>query len=358
MKIFYETNENNELEIALWLVLNLEFRGNFCDTKDVRQAARRLIREFFIVPKRNLFDENEDIEIEEDDNDCKSLVRGAFASTVERLYQSLEAAHRADDCSVLYANDYIQHEFLKVKLKPYQVQTIKWMLSRERVPKYHTNGFIEIKKRSTTSEDESVKFFYNPETCTLTTDPDIAEPVLIPTGGILAEEMGMGKTIEVLDLILLNPRPLKKTQFPMKTTTTERSVTKADVRCLCVGTKMTDTVWCTKCSKVQHRKCVDQQNSDITPDVSYMCPACWENEKPIPVKTTFIVSPQSIKMQWKTEIDNRIKSGTMSVSLSEFRIRELTNSMILQLNPLHRHSYMLALNPANGLVQLSWQATM
>lgn len=323
-QLFYEEN-NNENELALWLVLKCNFERGIFYARDSHSLVDRLIREFFIAAKRKPFDED-DVEIDsgsdEDDRNGNYMMRRSFASTVENLYKHLGAAHAANDCSDLYTDEYIQHESLQVKLKPYQVKTIKWMLSREvLVPKYHTSGFIEIKRRSIGSaeDDDGTKFFYNPTTCNLTTDPDFIESHLIPTGGILAEEMGMGKTIEVLDLILLNPRPLDKSQLfgsaPPNTATTERPVTKADLKCLCMQTKTTDVIWCTKCLKVQHRKCVDQQNSEITPDTSYICPGCWESEQPICVKTTFIVSPQSIKMQWNTEIEKRIQSGTISVSV-------------------------------------------
>ncbi|KAG4074367.1 hypothetical protein HA402_008776 [Bradysia odoriphaga] len=307
-----EPNENKENKIALWLALTSNFELNYCHRRDFTVVVRRFIRDFFIVAKKNLFDENEDIDNGFDEDNGNSLT--AFSSTVENLYKHLEAAHAADDVVGFSTDEYIQHASLRVKLKPYQVKTIKWMLSRERVPKYHTNGFVEIKRRSTGSEDESTRFFYNPKTCNLTTDQDIVRPIRIPSGGILAEEMGMGKTIEILDLILLHPRPLDNRQFSdPPIAKAERPVTKADLRCLCVQTRIVDTIWCTKCSKVQHRKCVDHQDSEITPDASYICPSCWENEEPIPAKTTFIVSPQSIKMQWKTEIDKRIQTGAMSV---------------------------------------------
>ncbi|XP_037029986.1 E3 ubiquitin-protein ligase SHPRH-like [Bradysia coprophila] len=310
--ILDETNENEEKKTALWLALTSNFELNYCHHRDFGVVVRRFIREFFIVAKKNLFDENEDIDSGIDEDYSNSVT--AFSSTVENLYKHLEAAHAVDDVSGLYTDEYIQHASLMVTLKPYQVKTVKWMLSRERVPKYHTNGFVEIKRRSIGSEDESTRFFYNPKTCNLTTDPDIVRPVLIPTGGILAEEMGMGKTIEILDLILLHPRRLDKRQFsdPPIAKAIERPVTKADLKCLCVQTRIVDSIRCTKCSKVQHRKCVDHQDSEITPDASYICPCCWENEELIPAKTTLIVSPQSIKMQWKTEIDKRIQAGTMS----------------------------------------------
>lgn len=308
LRTFIEPNAN---EIALWVVLtsNLSSLVQYvCGA-----AAKRLINKFFVLPIKNLFDEQDD----DDDVDAvedEKYTRKSFTSTVDELYKQLEAAHVAEDCLDRYVDDYIQHEYLQVKLKPYQVKTIKWMLSRERVVKHHTNDFVEIKKRSIGPLDGSTKFFFNSKTLALTTDPKAFERVELPTGGILAEEMGMGKTIEILDLILLNPRPPQSADPSGNSTRVTKKVLKADVKCLCPHTKTADTVSCTKCFKLQHRKCVDQTDSQITPDVSYICPACWKNEQPLPVKTTFIVSPQSIKTQWKIETDNRVQSGKISVS--------------------------------------------
>lgn len=318
-----ELNENNETESALWVVLNSNFTNGYRSVKQRNcAAAQRLINQFFILPKKNLFDDKECDDNEDNGNDvdfddgrnCRT-----FASTVEHLYKRLEAAHAVDDCLDRYQDDQIQHENLKVKLKPYQVKTIKWMLSREQ-QKHHTSGFVEITKCAIGPLDGPVKFFYNPKLTILTTDPSISQCLALPTGGILAEEMGMGKTIEILNLILLNPRPpvnqLKRSQSVEddEPPTKKKKRTANDVKCLCAQTKNKDTVSCTKCLTLQHRSCVDQINSDITPDSEYICPACWQNEGPIPAKTTFIVSPQSIKTQWKTETDNRIQNGKISVS--------------------------------------------
>eukprot|EP00798_Chlamydomonas_sp_ICE-L_P005761 gene5761-6058_t len=44
--------------------------------------------------------------------------------------------------------------------------------------------------------------------CPLTKKVSLSEPARIPSGGFLAEEMGMGKTVEVLALILSRPAPV------------------------------------------------------------------------------------------------------------------------------------------------------
>lgn len=316
---FNELNENNENEITLWLVLVSNFSSSWSlwQTKRNFAAAKRLINEFFIVPKKNLFDDNMDTtDVADQCAQNNKISHRSFESTVETLYGNLQDAHAADDCLDRYADDYVQHEHLQVKLKPYQVKTIKWMLDRERVLKHHTNGFVEVKTRAVGSMDQTTKFYYNSKTVVLTTDSSEMKSFALPTGGILAEQMGMGKTIEILDLILLNPRPLERKQLvaPPGSEEAPSRVLNSDMKCLCAQTKPTNTIKCTKCLKHQHRKCVDQIDTEITPDIGYICPACWQNEERIQAKTTLVVSPQSIKAQWKTETDNRIQSGKMSVS--------------------------------------------
>lgn len=298
--------------ITLWVILksNTSFQY-LCRPQQYTDAAKQLIGEFFNVHTRILFDESKDA-----DADKRNKIK-SFPLIIENLYTKLEASHETDDFFDDYTNEYIQHKDLRVDLKPYQIKTVKWMLNREKVLKHNAGDFIEIKKRSTT-DDGSTKFFYNPKTISLTTKPSVC--IALPSGGILADEMGVGKTIELLDLVLLNPRPLDDREVdenqggpPEKIKKTTAKIDKKQVECLCAQTKTADTIPCTKCFKLQHRKCVAQQDSEITPDDAYICPACWGKEKLLPAKTTFIVSPRSIKAQWKSETDNRIQSGGISV---------------------------------------------
>lgn len=287
----------------MWLILKSNL-NRYCDQSHRRsEAANRLITKFFIFHGFDYsYRQNNVVGIHK-----------SFASMVEHLFRQLNAAHAIDDWfDQLYIDEYIQHQYLCVNLKPYQIKTVKWMLNRERVLKYHE--ITEIKKRLNDDEG-STKFFFNSQTISLTIDPKVLQCMALPTGGILADEMGLGKTIEILDLILLNPRPVDENRFAGLLENMGEATEKPNrkqVKCLCAQSNCTtDTVCCTKCWKLQHRKCVSQRNSEITPDNYYICPACWE--KPLQAKTTFIVSPRSIKMQWKAETDNRIQHGKISV---------------------------------------------
>lgn len=84
---------------------------------------------------------------------------------------------------------------LAVTLFPYQLETISWMLSREENP-ISINGFVR------SFGERSVDIITGNEVI------NEINPVKI-TGGILCDEMGMGKTLMVIALILLHSK------FPM-----------------------------------------------------------------------------------------------------------------------------------------------
>lgn len=158
-------------------------------------------------------------------------------------------------------------------------------------------------------------------------------------------EMGLGKTVETLALILLNPRNMEvnekenatlidrapnveantQSDIPMTIEPETEVETRIEgshnnpiglgLRCLCINLKsVANTVVCTRCSYSQHRKCVSHPFDGITPDDQYICPACWQTEPKVVAKTTFIVSPTSIKMQWMDEVIKHISDESFKVS--------------------------------------------
>ncbi|CAM9858108.1 unnamed protein product [Ectocarpus sp. 6 AP-2014] len=86
---------------------------------------------------------------------------------------------------------------LTVDLFPYQQSSCQWMLDHERDPRGLNGYFWERREWA----DGGAPLWYFP----LAGEFRLAEPPHI-TGGLLCEEMGLGKTIEVLSTILANPR--------------------------------------------------------------------------------------------------------------------------------------------------------
>jgi len=81
---------------------------------------------------------------------------------------------------------------LKLHMKDYQLQTLAWMLDHESLP----HGLNELFWERWTFLDGS-DFYYAPELGELRLEKPLGR-----RGGILSEEMGLGKTIEILALIL------------------------------------------------------------------------------------------------------------------------------------------------------------
>lgn len=110
------------------------------------------------------------------------------------------------------AEDAMQPDALRPTLLPFQRRSVAWLLDREGkavtpegliVPKEIHNEFSfwdEITEGNHT-------WYYNRLSGTLS--PSAPEEA-VALGGILAEELGLGKTLETIALIMLNPSPLER----------------------------------------------------------------------------------------------------------------------------------------------------
>jgi hypothetical protein len=90
-------------------------------------------------------------------------------------------------------------EGLTVELLPFQSQTVQWATEREQTPG-GLNAFIWTKLPSVAQPNTDL--FFSPILEELT----VTKPILA-RGGIIAEQMGLGKTVISLALILRNPAP-------------------------------------------------------------------------------------------------------------------------------------------------------
>ncbi|KAL0037370.1 hypothetical protein WJX79_004318 [Trebouxia sp. C0005] len=90
-----------------------------------------------------------------------------------------------------------QPEGLSVSLRPYQRQSLKFMLDIEQ-----TEGGFRDHLFCQVSNSQGDTYWYSPllGRCSPHVDP-------MPQGGILGEEMGLGKTVEVAALVLSHPAP-------------------------------------------------------------------------------------------------------------------------------------------------------
>ncbi|CAI7615830.1 unnamed protein product [Penicillium pancosmium] len=89
-------------------------------------------------------------------------------------------------------------EALSTTLLPYQRQGLAWMINHESptLPAPGSDAIVQLWKRDANNFTNIATNF------STTTAPPLA------SGGILADDMGLGKTIQIISLILANPKPL------------------------------------------------------------------------------------------------------------------------------------------------------
>ena len=107
-------------------------------------------------------------------------------------------------------------------LRPYQLRALNWMLQRELQsssawqpsnPLYHDELYTFWREcvlyQSVTVADQGTvdSVWYNTMTGVIALTPENAETLDEVRGGLLCEEMGLGKTVESLALFLAHPRP-------------------------------------------------------------------------------------------------------------------------------------------------------
>ncbi|KAM3572300.1 hypothetical protein VYU27_005687 [Nannochloropsis oceanica] len=122
--------------------------------------------------------------------------------------------HQAESCG--YPIRDAQPPGLAVQLFDFQRSTLQWMLDRERGPglnQYFWEKRLWSKARGAgegwkeEGEDDGEGFYYFPDAGELR----LQRPPHC-TGGLLCEEMGLGKTLECLSLVLANPLKEKETK--------------------------------------------------------------------------------------------------------------------------------------------------
>ncbi|XP_053664769.1 E3 ubiquitin-protein ligase SHPRH [Anopheles marshallii] len=273
---------------------------------------------------------------------------GRRAHSVQQFYDQLRSYHQArskesDSSSVL---DNVQHPYLRPVLRPYQQEAISWMFRRETDPQTLPAQYVRLRNRSLAEVD----FFMDLYGCTVSDTPP--KPTALPAGGILADEMGMGKTVEILGLLLLN-RKNDYSQAKTRSQSSDDSMTDDDdsaevfpLKCFCTSTHRRKTITCRKCGRLQHRKCVlkHHQPKQNIPS-RYICPECWRTEPLVESGATIIVSPASIKHQWESEIRKHVSDPNFRL----FVYNGVTDALGKWISPTDLASYDVVLTDYNVL---------
>ncbi|XP_055611063.1 E3 ubiquitin-protein ligase SHPRH [Uranotaenia lowii] len=260
---------------------------------------QRLVGQFFEEIERNDFVRLQELiqepqDIADDDGSALS---------VAQFYDKLRGSHVDEVLDASIPED-VAHGSLRPTLRPYQCSAIRWMLERERVPKHLPAQFARLRNRNFPEVDF---FMYLDSFEVIDEQP---KDIAIPPGGILADEMGMGKTVEMLGLMLHN-RKRKRKFKALEDSDENDSEDEGELRCICIKTTLRNLITCRKCKLQQHRKCV-LKNALREPS-RYLCPECCRTEPLVDVGTTIIVSPVSIKMQWASEIKKHINDRSFKI---------------------------------------------
>ena len=130
---------------------------------------------------------------------------------IDLLYDEVKKHH---NCSTEERRERVeinpQHSSLIPRLRRYQADAVRWMLEQERYQE-NLDPDLDIPNpprlhplyKPVVTHDGTM-LFYSPVSGYLV--KEMPEALPLPLGGILADEMGLGKTVEILSLMLSNPR--------------------------------------------------------------------------------------------------------------------------------------------------------
>ncbi|KAM1069775.1 hypothetical protein ACFX13_001692 [Malus domestica] len=244
------------------------------------------------------------------------------------------------------------------ELKPYQRRAAYWMVHREK-------GYAESPVEKGNSQfisplclpleflDTCSKMFYNPFSGNVSLHPENDSAYVC--GGILADEMGMGKTVELLACIFAHPKSADEDNIfaDSESQATEdqkinlKRLKRERVECVCgaVSENMSYTglwVQCDICDAWQHADCVGysadgksiksneasqkhlkRKNTTtvVERDGKYICQLCSEliqaTNSPVATAATLIICPASILLQWHSEIIRHTRAGSLKTCIYE-----------------------------------------
>ncbi|KAI3661940.1 hypothetical protein MP638_005981 [Amoeboaphelidium occidentale] len=242
-------NPYMNLESCLLRVRELLLDQTHADYDDIKVSLSVEFTSDFVYVPGNLFLQGEDLEmykkIMNTDNALLSSGADAFLlETVEELTKK-----RFNELSVPPTIEKSFNELTNLKLFKYQQKTVCWMISRENDRREIPQKLFNMKLNRL-----NCNYYYHQSILSAK-----ASSALLCKGGMLCDRMGMGKTIEILMLIMLNPF------------------------------KLTD---------VEHE-------AHETSKVSLFKPSSSDVTLP-KIKATLIVCPATIIQQWKLEIDQKL----------------------------------------------------
>lgn len=209
-------------------------------------------------------------------------------------------------------------EHLVPVLRRYQKRAVRWMIAREMgspgvLPKSSETHPLWVYVPLLGGTEHKC-FYINSWTGRVSLQPFPApSPV---KGGILAEEMGLGKTVELLACIMSNRF---RGPPPMVEGDTAGDPQCERIDCVCGAVAEDDYVglWlqCEMCKAWLHGSCVGCPQKP--PSGDYVCDRCVRKSASTPVTqdcgATLIVCPAPILQQWHDEILKHTTPGTLQI---------------------------------------------
>jgi E3 ubiquitin-protein ligase SHPRH len=136
-------------------------------------------------------------------------VKGGESWSPQDFYMSAHVPERDDDIAAT-----IQAESLETELYPFQKRAVQWLLRREgvewgdgRVKECIASKHTPISFMQTQDDQGRLCFVSHLFSCVTFDIKPFLESEQQLKGGLLAEEMGLGKTLEIIALISLHQRP-------------------------------------------------------------------------------------------------------------------------------------------------------
>ncbi|KAH0605121.1 uncharacterized protein H6S33_005103 [Morchella sextelata] len=132
------------------------------------------------------------------------VVEGALTVTPKDFYAACHTPARTQ-----VVPDSVQHPVLECTLLPYQRRTVQWMLSREGAAAAIPEDKGELPPTFFCERDaEGGECYVSHVFGIVSSDlKELWRAVELPRGGLLAEEMGLGKTVEMIALMALHAMP-------------------------------------------------------------------------------------------------------------------------------------------------------
>ncbi|CAO3571022.1 unnamed protein product [Mortierella alpina] len=208
----------------------------------------------------------------------------------------------------------IQPALLQPQLLPFQRRSVAWCLQRECGV---VNGLGEVEYKEPILADKlplswdlvtlpSGQELLVNRLCGIMCQPSpkVTAELLEPRGGILAEEMGLGKTVEMLALILLNRRQLQSTK-PIEALSDTGALAKQLSAAHLNDSTLSSTLGNTAFQEAtQETQIVVKEGSEPTLSL-------------IKSGATLIVTPLSILHQWAGEIESHAPSLRVFVYMDD-----------------------------------------